>query len=1056
MSSLRCPSCAAPSSQGNRFCEECGTELAAICPSCGRPGSLFARFCGGCGASRQPAVAPAAAGPRAGELKQATVLFADIVSSTEHIANLDPEEAMEQLQPAVAQMCDAIVRYGGTVMRTLGDGVMALFGLPRALEDHAQLACQAALAMQQAFRNNGADLAIRVGLHSGLVASDPASHDAMRGGGAHGLVIHIASRVVALADPGGICLTADCAALLRDAARTRQLGPRFLKGLREPVEVHALEALSSAQAPEQVKPLGRTRFCGREDELTLLQQALDSARGGDAQVVGVRAPAGTGKSRLCKEFADRCREAGVPVFQVRVQPYGHATPLQPIVEILRGYLFGIAREEQPAHSRARIAARLAAWPGARAGDADLLHEFLGVGEPRQGEGQEVQVRRTRLFEIFEGLARTAAGSQAVILLEDLHWLDDSSEQFVAGMAAALRGTRTLMLLNYRPRTGAAWEQHPHFRCIDLRELSTEQTEEMVRALMSHRAEFQNICGLIARRSGGNPFFAEELVRSVAQGSAFAREGAANGPQYEFIDDALPETVQAVVAARIDRLGAEHKKLLQVCAIVGKEVPFEILHDVVGGEAAHLEKALEELCRLEFLQMPAPPPHLFAFGHPLIQEVAYATQLKATRSAVHAQVGESMEARFGDRAEHAALIGHHFEAAGRPVVAARHISRAARWLAGADSAAASRQWQRVRAMLQSLPRSPEVDRLRMRACGKVASVGWHSGGTLAEVQPYIDEAKALAAEADPRYMQMLLVIEGRLLVASGASADEYVQRMREALALVEPGDASRRAVLTLVLAHAYGRAGLMREALDCNERAWGDRHLIDPADHDEFDFGVNEWMLAMRGRSLARCGRFEEAEAAWHEMLAAGPVNPQLEAIAHLGRVEHAWCVGDPGLARDASRRMEGLAAQLQVPYVRALAQFCSGMAALAAEDVEGALPRLTAALSVVRSHRVAMEFEPELLAALAECALRTGEPEEARGYGTSSIRIARARGARIAECRALIVLGMIHAVTGVGQPADSFDAAEELVRRTGAIDYHVPLLRARREFEPPVRATAGF
>lgn len=998
---------------------------------------------------------PAVAGQRAGELKQATVLFADIVSSTEHIADLDPEEAMEQLQPAVAQMCEAIQRFGGTVMRTLGDGVMALFGVPRALEDHALLACQAALAMQQAFRSNGADLAIRVGLHSGLVASDPASHDAMRGGGAHGLAIHVASRVVGLAEAGGICLTQDCAALLRGMARTRQLGPRFLKGLREPVEVHVLESIAGGDAADDVKPLGSTRFCGREQELGILLEALARTQAGDAQVVGLRAPAGTGKSRLCHEFVERCRAEGVPVFQVRVQPYGRATPLQPIVEVLRGYLFAIRADDDAARARERIAARLAAWPGARPGDAEMLHEFLGVAESAADDPKESQIRRTRLLEIFEGLARSGTVPHAVIVLEDLHWLDESSEQFVAGMMGALQGSRTLLVINYRPRAGAAWEQHPHFRCIELRELSLEHTEEMVRALMSHRAEFQSICELIARRSGGNPFFAEELVRSVAQGSAFARNGAANGPRFEFIDETLPETVQAVVAARIDRLGPEHKKLLQVCAIVGKEVPFEILHDVVGGAAADLEQALGDLCRLEFLQMPAPPPHLFAFVHPLIQEVAYATQLKATRAAVHALVGEAMEARFGDRADQAALIGHHFEAAGRPAVAARHVARAARWLVDADSAAASRQWHRVRVLLQSQPRSPEVDRLRVRACGNIATIGYQAGCALVEVQPYIDEGKALAAEADPRYLQILLVIEGRLLLASGASADEYVQRMREALLLVEPGDGGRHAWLAAVLSHAYGRAGLMREALEHNERAWRDRALIDRADREDIEFSIDEWILAMRGRSLARCGRFAEAEAAWRQMMEAGRVNPQLEVIVHLGRVEHAWCVGDAELAREANRRMDELGEQLQVPYVRALAQLCGGMAALVANDIKRALATLTAALSLVRSHRVAVEFEPDLLAALAECELRNDAPEEARGYATAAIRIARSRGARIAECRALIVLGMIHAVCGLGQPTDTFDDAESLVDRTGADAYRLPLLRARSEFEPLLRASAG-
>jgi class 3 adenylate cyclase/tetratricopeptide (TPR) repeat protein len=1024
-----------------------------VCPSCGRQGSPFARFCAGCGAARtESSGSGASKAKRPGELKHATVLFADIVSSTERIANLDPEQAMDELQPAIAQMCDAIQRFGGTVLRTLGDGVMALFGAPRALEDHALLACQAALSMQQTFGGNGQNLAIRVGLHSGLVASDPASHDATRGGGAHGLVIHIASRVVALADPGCICLTEQCLDLLRGAAQTRRLGPRLLKGLREPVEVHGLEALLPAQAAGSPQLTAPSPFCGRDEELAVLRRALQRTRQSGACVVAVRGAPGCGKSRLCHEFGDVCRAEMIPVFQVRVQPYGHATPLQPILELLRAFLFKIPSNHEPALARERIAARVAEWPAAQPEDLGLLYDFLGVAEPRLSAAAvtpsaDVPLRRARLLSILSGMIGNSATADAMIVLEDLHWLDEASEEFVSTMIDALQGSRTLLLLNYRPRAAAAWEKLSNFEAIDLHELSMPQTEELVRNLISHRAEFSSICHLIARRSAGNPFFAEELVRSIAQGSAFFGNGAANGPRFEFVDEALPETVQAVIAARIDRLKENQKKLLQICAIVGKEVPLEILEDVARPEVEQLSQTLQELCGLEFLQMPAQPPQLFAFGHPLIQEVAYATQLKATRSAIHALVGEAMEARYADRPEQAALIGHHFEAAGRVIAAARHVARAARWLSSMDTTNATRQWQRVRTLLlQQQQRTEEVDQLRLMASSQLAMLGWRSGCTLAEVQPFIDEAKTLAASLDQRLTQILLIVEGRMLQASGASADEYVLRAREALQLAAPEDTGRRAILNAALSHAYGRAGLMKEALTANEAAWRDRSLIDPHDRDFTDFGLDEWMLAMRGRSLARCGRLQEAEAAWQEMLRSPSVDPAVEAIAHLGRVEHAWCDGNAEFALRHSARMAELAAKRQVPYLRVVAQFVAGAAAAIANDFAVALPALTLALSLLRTQRVAIEFEPEILAALAECELRTGEMEAARGRASNAVRFARARGARIAECRALIVQGMAYGMQGGDLHLDSFDAAERLIELTGAVSYRAPLFRARTEF----------
>ncbi|ROZ68947.1 adenylate/guanylate cyclase domain-containing protein [Ramlibacter sp. WS9] len=1053
MSTVRCQSCAASNPEGNRFCETCGTELVAICASCGVAGSPSARFCGGCGTARAQgdAVERSQHGQRAGwgELKQATVLFADIVSSTEHIATMGPEEAMEQLKPAVAQMCDAVQAFGGTVMRTLGDGVMALFGVPRALEEHALLACQAALAMQQAFQGNEWGLAIRVGLHSGLVASDPTSHDVTRGGGAHGLVIHVASRVIGQAEPGGVCLTGQCLDLMRGAADARKLGPRMLKGLRDPVDIYVLEGVDQAVAAHTLQRKILSPFCGRDAEMAILERALRLTRDGEAQVVGVSGAPGSGKSRLCHEFAQACRSRGIPVFQVRAQPYGHATPLQPILDILRAYLFKIPLNCPSHAARVQINLELAELGKPSAADQNLLYEFLGVserGSSSGGPGTDPRVRRTRLLAIFAALIRKSATVDAVIVLEDMHWLDEASEEFVLALLNALKATKTFVLLNYRPRAPAGWEGLSNFRAVALRELSAQDTEQLVRALISERTDFTRICELVAQRSAGNPFFAEELVRSIAQGSAFWPDGEAE-PRLDTIGNSLPETVQAVIAARIDRLKSEQKGLLQICAILGKEGPLEILEKVAQDEVDHVATSLATLCRLEFLQILPDLANQFSFGHPLIQEVAYGMQLKATRSRIHALVGQAMETHYKNRIdEYSGLIGHHYEAAGKMLPAARHIARAARWLSSTDTASATRQWHRVRAVLKQQPRDPEVDQLRMMASGQIAMLGWREGRTLAEVQPFIDEAKTLATEVDSKLTQMLLMVEGRMLQATGASADEYVQRAQQALALVAPEDVGRRAMVNAVLSQAYGRAGLIGEAMAANEAAWTDVSLIDPFDREFVGFVVEHWILAMRGRSLARSGKLDEATAAWQRMLrdGAGSIDPTVEAIAHLGYVEFAWCHDDADLARAQAERMAELAAKRQVPYLKVVALLCTGVAAAIAGDLEVALPALTAALALVRANRLAIEFESEILAAIAECRLRNGEFEDAHEQVGQAVELARLRGARLAECRALIIQGALFG-RGGGAHAECFERAEKLIEQTGATAYTAPLQRARRK-----------
>src|SRR3569832_2368401 len=340
---MRCRSCMTVNPTGNRFCESCGKQLQLTCVKCGHDVNLVARFCGNCGFvvhASHPATA-ADAPPKWGELKQATVLFADVVGSTDLVAHMDPEQAMARLRPAVLRMRHSIERFGGTVLRTLGDGVMAMFGVPRSLEGHAQHACQAALHMQSAFGHGGDGLRIRIGLHSGQVASDPEDAEDGRGGGAHGLTIHLASRVIALAQPGGVCLTNACKSEAGPGCITVSLGMHNLKGIPDPTEILALTGVEASARRTAMSHLAQTTFRGRRREMAVLTRALEELGLPDAvNVLGIGGEPGAGKSRLCHEFAQACVSQDFPVFGVRAQLYGHALPLQPILELFRTHFLG--------------------------------------------------------------------------------------------------------------------------------------------------------------------------------------------------------------------------------------------------------------------------------------------------------------------------------------------------------------------------------------------------------------------------------------------------------------------------------------------------------------------------------------------------------------------------------------------------------------------------------------------------------------------------------------------------------------------------------------------
>jgi len=288
---MRCSACSTDNPAENRYCGNCGVRLVVSCPKCGYQNSANQHSCGSCGSSLRLEPGPEAGKaapqrPADGERKQATVLFADIVGSTQLIAGLDPEQAMEYLRPAVTTMCETVERFGGTVVRTLGDGIMALFGAPRAQEGHALMACEAALAMQEAFPHGEKALTLRIGLHSGEVVSDAPNVDLTKERGAHGATIHLASRVQQMAEPGGVCVTEVCYQLVRPYCDVRPLGRHLLKGFPEPIEIYALIGLKAAVATQQFRGTNLTTFRGRDYEVAMLRRALRSTENNDTKVLG--------------------------------------------------------------------------------------------------------------------------------------------------------------------------------------------------------------------------------------------------------------------------------------------------------------------------------------------------------------------------------------------------------------------------------------------------------------------------------------------------------------------------------------------------------------------------------------------------------------------------------------------------------------------------------------------------------------------------------------------------------------------------------------------------
>ena len=567
---LRCQSCFTLCPDIYRLCGNCGTPLAA--------GSLSP-------VDAQPEI-------RWGGLKHATIVFADIVSSSEYVAALDAEQAMDQLRPAVQAMCHAIERFGGTVVRTLGDGIMALFGAPHALEGHSVLACEAALAMQQAFENHPQGLRIRVGLHTGQVALDADAADASKGGGVHGHAIHLASRVVSLAEPGGICMTDACHSLVKASCEVLALGGQILKGVAEPTEIYKLIAMKSDAYNAPFRETALSPFRGRALELAALQEALNSAQDGNGQVAALSGAPGAGKSRLCHEFALWCSGQQVPVWEVRTQLYGHATPLQPVLTLLRTCFFNISPVDDAAQARLCVDERLALLGSAAPGDAALLYEFLGIHDASSlPTGLSPKAKRARLLSLVGELVKHIGRDTCVIIFEDLHWLDDASVEFLLKLGEAVAGTHLLLVLNYRSGYQVPWPALPHFRSLVLADLSIADTQSLVRTRLVDHPLLMGFLPLIVERSAGNPFFAEELISTLIEKTARLHLSAQNPPDIATLSQALPATVQAVIGERIDRLVGTQKTLLHICAVIGKEIPLSVLQQVAVYLVSQMDSGL---------------------------------------------------------------------------------------------------------------------------------------------------------------------------------------------------------------------------------------------------------------------------------------------------------------------------------------------------------------------------------------------------------------------------------------------------------------------------------
>jgi predicted ATPase/class 3 adenylate cyclase len=1043
---MHCPRCDSDCLETNYYCDACGSPLKAPCAHCGHVNRIKSRFCGQCSTPLAPAKGATATAPEnvlgtlsatGGERKRVTLLFADIRDSTSLVDMIDPELAMQRLKPVLSCMREAVERYDGIVSRTQGDGIMAFFGAPRPHEDHAVRACLAALHMRDAVVRLGDPLIkIRVGIHTGEVVVQAVSNTLYQTYDAAGANVHLASRTEQLAEDNAILLTAETFAASKQFVRAQSIGEKSIRGLSQPVEMFRLLSVRHAPASELFR--GREHLSplsGRERDFDILQAGLASTIDGDGRVIGVVGEAGVGKSRLCFEFAESCRRQGIRVYEARVLAYGAATPLQPVLELLREF-FGVRTAQSAEEARGRVIKALLASNG---DVLPLVLEFLGLADPAQASPKlDPVVRKLRLIEVVRSIARSHARDRAtIVLIEDLHWIDQASAEFVEWLADSVVGTTTMLLLNFRPTVTAPWMQRTHYRQITLSPLDRGASDDLLRNLLGEDASLASIRSGISERAQGNPFFIEELVNSlIERGDIDGTRGAFRlTARVESIP--LPATVEAVLAARIDRLASTARQVLQSAAVIGREVPLSILERITEFPTDATAEALWQLRQAELLnQLPATETVLHAFRHPLIREVAYASMLQERRRKLHLAVAQFIEAQPESNAdEQAGLLAYHLEQAGERLKAAQANMRAAIWVGANDASQALRSWRKVLELLASEPPGEASNYLRMFACGQSMNFGWREGMSAEEARGFFETAKDLAvAMGNLRANALIHAAYGRILAATG-SADTYVAKVREAQSLIGAGsDPSLEVTLSAVLCHALRLAGRMPEALQINGEAMQHAHEIVQFDRKMLGIDVELWLAVMRGQILVTLGRFDEARPFLDRVLQPESDRGDLtHHVASVAYVDLAWAQGDDRLAEHHAVRALSMATKSGSPYVFVHAQTARGLAQLVRGHAGQGARDLEHALSFARERKAGLEIEARILADLANARRLAGDREGALQASSEAIHVACLRCARVPHCLAHIVRGLLFATAGACKDAqDELARAEVLIAETGA------------------------
>ncbi len=916
---MKCLKCQHENPEDATFCNGCGHKLELGCPECGKVNPPGSRFCNGCGqdlrAPKETApidyAKPQSYTPKhlvdkilttrssiEGERKLVTVMFADVANYTSVSEKLDPEEVHQMMDGAFKILMDEIHKYEGTINQFTGDGVMALFGAPVAHEDHAQRACYAALSIQKALGAYGDKIEkdtrvafkMRIGLNSGPVIVGAIGDDLRMDYTAVGDTTNLGSRMESLARPGTVLLSKHTRRLVKDYFDLRSLGQMEVKGKKEPQE--AFELIEASKVITRIGASvakGLTRFVGRKSSMATLLDTFDKVKSGSGQVVGLLGEAGVGKSRLLLEMRNMLPQGEYHYLEGRCLQYGGSMAYLPVLDILRSY-FDIKEGDREFLIKKKMEEKILDLDEKLKGVIPPFQSLLSLKVDNEGFSKlEPKEKREKTFEALRDLMiRVSQENPLVLTVEDLHWIDKTSEEFLGYLTGWLPNTPIMLLLLYRPEYTHPWGSKSYYTKIGLDQLGTESSSELVKAILEEGEAAPELTQLILNRAAGNPLFMEEFTHTLLENGSIERRDEKYVLSGKASDIQVPDTIQGIIAARLDRLEENLKRTMQVASVIGRDFAFRILQTITGMRE-ELKSYLLNLQGLEFIYEKRLFPELeYIFKHALTQEVAYNSLLLKRRKEIHARIGRAIEELYAERLEEFyEMLAYHYSRSDSLEKACRY-SRLSGEKAGANYSyrEACDFYKGALDLLNKLPETPENKKEKLEILylmgPPLAFLGFPEG-TLGLIQQGERLSKELGDERSLAWfysaMGMYYSARGDPQLAMKYSEDAFEEARKNR-------DIELMAVLAFGLSVSYTQAGEYCKIVDMAPDVID---LIEKAGrgYDFFSLRVNPYstLCSYCGLSMGLLGAFDEGKTFLEKGLR---IASETNDVMALGSVENQY------------------------------------------------------------------------------------------------------------------------------------------------------------------------